>query len=197
MEYNDKPWGMLIIIGMIALLLAVQTAYGASPRIEGAASKEVSKIERLITSVEATLQSLRSWLEDIKEKWCSNGVESMCPVPEVSMGHTVLVRIGNVKATMYNNEKRQTDDSPCHSNGKDICAAFDEGKNPIAISGDMYGYPLNLGDKVKLESLEEQPECKAYDGKVMTVMDSLSDCLSKYKDPRTGRCHPDHLIENQ
>jgi len=156
-------------------------------------------IEQRSNEFQATIRIL---IEQMDQQLCVLGLGKFCEeekveIPTVSQGHTMLIKIGRMAASMYNNERRQTDDSPCFSGGRNICEAYKQGKNPIAISRDVFGYPFRRGDRVMLGSLSKQPECMAYDKKVMTVMDTLAECLEKRRDPRTGRCDPNYLIKNQ
>lgn len=140
--------------------------------------------------MQVALKGIENMIEDTKHELCILGASSFCPQiqePEVSKGHTVKVSF-DVIVTRYNPVRSQTDENPCEGSFGNVCVAYEEGLNPVAASRDVAVYPLGKGAKIKLTTSDLRPECKAMDGVIYTVMDTLSDCAEKYRDLRTGRC---------
>jgi len=179
----------------IALVMAVflYLLWLIAEPVEARSPRE-SRILREVNRIEQSIRNLQQTLDWIKSLGCGIGIKSLCPyepVPEtpiVSKGHTLLVKF-DVTATRYNPVRAQTDASPCQGWAGDVCMALERGENVIAASQDIAVYPLGRLSKVKLESRSARDECQELENKVYTVMDTMSACLRKNKDLRTGRCN--------
>ncbi len=137
-------------------------------------------------------KSLDTLIQDQMDDLCSLGKKEFCPVepiiPKVSSGNTKLITF-DVRVTNYNPRRSQTDASPCEGWAGNVCYAYEQGLNPVAASQDIAVYPLGRKSKIMLKSKSLRNECKALEGKIYTVMDTLSSCLRKNRDLRTGRCN--------
>lgn len=163
-------------------------------------SEQYEWLQMMLEGLMNLAQIVQIKLDAMDEAFCKAGMTEYCdevPTPKVSEGHTKLIVLKNIRATFYNNLRNQTDESPCEGAGGNICEAAKNGENPIAISREYYGYPFYFGDKVKLEAIDQNPECLAWNGKVMTVMDQLAECTKKNRDLRTNRCIEGKEIRNQ
>lgn len=180
---------LIIILALYLLwwLFLAPMAEALSPR--------QARIQREVNRIEAVIRNLTQTLDWLKGLGCAIGLESMCMVEEpigvdreVSLGHTVRVSF-DVRATWYNNVRSQTDRSPCEGAFGNVCQSFERGENPIAVSRDIALYPLGRRARVRLSTNSARVECKAQNGKVFTVMDTMSDCLRRNRNLRTGRCN--------
>ena len=142
-------------VSNIAVIVGVLLASFAYPSIAASPQPDVKKI-------------MTEYLSDLKVQWIANqkhyveeqarvhglaekARQSLCEVGELKYCKDVIT----VKVTSYNPVEGQTDSSPCSGAGGDVCAAYDRGERPIALSQDLIktlgGGPFKMGDVVEMQ----------------------------------------------
>ena len=168
-----RPRVSILAVG-IGVLLATSTL----PTIAAAPEPDVRQI-------------MGDYLNELKAQWKANEThyqqeqarihalaekarEALCAVGELRTCKNAI----QVSVTSYNPVEAQTDASPCHGAGGDVCAAYSKGLRPIAISQDLVaslgGGPLRMGDTVELQG----GNCTGR----FTVMDTMNSRWTKKAD---------------
>lgn len=154
----------------LAIVLGILLATSAHPTIAAAPEPDVRKI-------------MGEYLDELKTQWKANehayieeqsrihalaekAREALCSVGELrTCKHAIQVSV-----TSYNPMEAQTDASPCHGAGGNVCDAYNNGKRPIALSQDLIatlgGGPYRMGDTVEMQG----GNCTG----TFTVMDTMN-----------------------
>lgn len=134
-------------IGLVLSAYNPAVAMAPEPDVRKLMSEYLVELQTQWKANEKHYQSEQDRIHNLAEK----ARDTLCEVGELKY----CKRAVKVTVTSYNPLLEQTDASPCHGAGGNVCEAYKQGKKPIALSHDFIatlgGGSFRMGDTVELQ----------------------------------------------